>query len=302
MTKAKKEQTKTQKIISRVISAFFGLLFLFVLVLLIVCLVQINTKGEASVFGYKIYTVLTDSMTPELPKGSYFLAKETTADQLKEGDYVVYTAEGGKVKGFNVTHAVVIPATEQSDDTFSLEIEDDGSLIFRDLDDTFALSSLRLQRVENTCIYKGDNGKEYILTQSILPNAPVDDPVPVSNVKAKFTAKLNISGLQPFLKFLTSVKGYVILIALPLIILAVVQVFVVIKKYRLEKEKEEAEKRGESPEQLLEKAQEERRLAEEEIARKAVEEFIKQRAIEEYKASEIEKENPQISTDEDKNE
>ena len=147
-----------------------------------------------------------------------------------------------------------------------------------------------------------DNGKEYILTQSILPNAPVDDPVPVSNVKAKFTAKLNISGLQPFLKFLTSVKGYIILIALPLIILAVVQVFVVIKKYRLEKEKEEAEKRGESPEQLLEKAQEERRLAEEEIARKAVEEFIKQRAIEEYKASEIEKENPQISTDEDKNE
>ena len=84
MTKAKKEQTKTQKIISRVISAFFGLLFLFVLVLLIVCLVQINTKGEASVFGYKIYTVLTESMTPELPKGSYFWRKKPPLISLKK--------------------------------------------------------------------------------------------------------------------------------------------------------------------------------------------------------------------------
>ena len=296
MKKAKKEQTKTQKIISRAFSAFFALIFVFILGVLVVCMVQITTTGEASLFGYKIYMVLTDSMTPELPRGSYFLARKTVAEELVPGDYVVFISDSGETKGFNVTHAVVTPTESFGDEAFDLEVGEDGVLTFRDLDDTFGLPALRLTPEEGSCVYKGDNGKNYVLTQSILPNAPLDDPVPVGNVRAKFVAKLNFKGLQPFLGFLTSIKGYIILIAVPLVILAVFQVFLVIRKYKTEKEMEEAEKRGESPEQLLAKAKEERRNAEDEIARRAIEEYIKQHAIEDFLASKKEEEKTENSS------
>ncbi len=107
-----------------------------------------------------------------------------------------------------------------------------------------------------------EDDKWYISTRGIKEGAPIDDPVPVENVQAKFVAKLPIITL--IVKLLKNPWGYVMLIALPLVAMLVFQ-FVRMAKVSAE---DAAEKEIKSREVAMNE------LTEAEIAKKAVEEFI----------------------------
>lgn len=58
-----------------------------------------------TVTGSQTYTVLTRSMEPDYPPGTYLVVRPTPADQLKVGDVITYQIESGKPAV--VTHRIV---------------------------------------------------------------------------------------------------------------------------------------------------------------------------------------------------
>lgn len=125
--------------------------------------------------------------------------------------------------------------------------------------------------------YDSDDEKWYISTRGIKEGAPLDDPVPVENVQAKFIRKL------PVITFIvTLIKnpwGYALLIAVPLVLMLVFQIIKMAKVSAadaVEKDKNASPTEGEL------------KAAADEIAKKAVEEFIaEQNAKDREKTSDI---------------
>lgn len=78
-----------------------------VVVALIVVISQRATNNKLRLFGYGVYTVISESMLPEYEIGDMFLAKEVDQDDIKVGDDIVYIGEVDSYKGKVVTHRVI---------------------------------------------------------------------------------------------------------------------------------------------------------------------------------------------------
>lgn len=71
-----------------------------------ISLVIQKSKGEEiDLLGYKVYYVLTDSMTPSLEVGDVILSKDS--EGVEVGDVVTYVAISGIIEGELVTHKVI---------------------------------------------------------------------------------------------------------------------------------------------------------------------------------------------------
>ncbi len=109
-----------------------------------------------------------------------------------------------------------------------------------------------------------EDGEWYILTRGIKQGAPIDDPVPVGNVLAKYVRKLPV--ITFVVGLLKNPWGYALLIAAPLIAMLIFQ-FVRMAKVSAESESE-APKEEQAP------PVEDTEAIKAEIARRAVEEYI----------------------------
>ena len=78
-----------------------------VIVALIVVISQRVTNNKLRLFGYGVYTVITESMLPEYEVGDMFLAKEVEQDDIKLGDDIVYIGEVDSYKDKVITHRVI---------------------------------------------------------------------------------------------------------------------------------------------------------------------------------------------------
>ena len=88
---------KTLKVLSTVL----------VIIALIVVISQRMTKNKLRLFGYGVYTVISESMLPEYEIGDMFLAKEVAEDDIKLGDDIVYIGEEDSYKDKIITHRVI---------------------------------------------------------------------------------------------------------------------------------------------------------------------------------------------------
>lgn len=79
----------------------------FVVVALIVVIIQKVTNNKLRLFGYGVYTVISESMLPEYEVGDMFLAKEIEEKDIHEGDDLVYIGEVDSYKDKIVTHRVI---------------------------------------------------------------------------------------------------------------------------------------------------------------------------------------------------
>ena len=61
----------------------------------------------AALFGYRIVKIVTDSMSPQIPVGSYILVKNIEGSQVKEGDIVVHIPAYGPYAGLPMTHLCI---------------------------------------------------------------------------------------------------------------------------------------------------------------------------------------------------
>ena len=98
--KPKKPKKLWQKILSGVFFAVYG-----VLLACVIFVIVSNLSGSGNgLFGYRIYYILTDSMTPELQPGDTILSKEVkSVDELVVGQYVTFIDSTGKTN----THELI---------------------------------------------------------------------------------------------------------------------------------------------------------------------------------------------------
>lgn len=198
--KEKKTKSKARRAFDIFLSVLTGL-FLAIILLCAVSVIISKIKGqEANLFGYRFIYILTDSMEPELKVGSSILVKNCDGSDIEVGDYVCY------------------------------------------ISDDIALENSSVKLITHKCIkasfYDEELGGYYILTQGIKEGAPVDAPVKVENVQAKFVSKTS-DGFSKFISFLITPYGLVTLIALPLIASLAIQLFSQIKTLKTKEKTEE---------------------------------------------------------------
>lgn len=107
----KEKMKKTMKIISIIIKTLVTIaLAAFVLV---VCL-QRFSDNKLSVFNFRMFTVVSESMTPVYNIGDVLIAKEVEPSKIKEGDVISYLGKYSNFEGKVITHRVV--KTEKKED------------------------------------------------------------------------------------------------------------------------------------------------------------------------------------------
>jgi len=108
---------KILKIISIIIKTIIGIaLAAFILV---VCM-QRFSDNKLSLFNYRLFSVVSQSMTPVYDIGDVLIAKYKDPSTIKEGDIVSYLGTVGSFANKVVTHRVV-----------NVEKRDDGKYYYR---------------------------------------------------------------------------------------------------------------------------------------------------------------------------
>jgi len=78
-----------------------------VLIVFSIILIQRISNNNFSVFGIRIYTVVTESMEPVFNVSDMLLAKEVSPNTLKVGDDIVYLGKEGEFTDKMITHRIV---------------------------------------------------------------------------------------------------------------------------------------------------------------------------------------------------
>ena len=98
-----KRKTTARKVRSIISTVFLVFLILVVIVIFITRI----TGHVPSVFGFSIYRVQTDSMSPTLMVGDVIVDKKIAAGDIQKGDIITYDCLDGELAGQTITHRVV---------------------------------------------------------------------------------------------------------------------------------------------------------------------------------------------------
>jgi len=113
----KERAKKIGKILLTIIRVVIGILLAaFVLV---VCL-QRFSDNKISFFNYRMFTVVSQSMTPKYDIGDVLVSKDVDPSKVKEGDVISYSGNYGDFSGKVITHRVV-----------NVEKREDGKYYYR---------------------------------------------------------------------------------------------------------------------------------------------------------------------------
>ena len=107
------------KILRSIISLIKFIVTVIVIVIVAIILVQRFSNNNMSIAGYRIFTVVTESMVPKYLVGDVLLVKETDATKINLEDDVTYMGKVGSFANKIVTHQVI-----------GIENAEDGTLNF----------------------------------------------------------------------------------------------------------------------------------------------------------------------------
>ena len=96
-------QNKIIKLIMKVISTIF---MIFVILYLSFILIQ-RINGNKSIFGYRLFTVVTPSMEPIYNVNDVVIVRDIKYNDVKIGDDVAYLGKIGNLSGKIITHRVI---------------------------------------------------------------------------------------------------------------------------------------------------------------------------------------------------
>lgn len=90
---------------TRVFRRASDFLFYFAIIVILYSVLSLDAADgrHHSFMGYSYFTVMSSSMSNEIPKGSLIFVRRTDAGLLKEGDNITYLREGGTT----VTHKII---------------------------------------------------------------------------------------------------------------------------------------------------------------------------------------------------
>ena len=83
------------------------LMYFIVILLLIVIVVQKITKNNLALGGFRVFTVISESMLDEYKVGDILISKSVTVDEINVGDNVTYLGQKKNLNGLVITHKVI---------------------------------------------------------------------------------------------------------------------------------------------------------------------------------------------------
>ena len=98
-----------KKALNIVKSVLVWLVVIFAVCMMIFTVVSVSTfdRRDRSIFGYKAFTVLSDSMSKtHFDAGDVVLVKEVEPQTLEVGDVIAYTSTNTENYGETVTHMI----------------------------------------------------------------------------------------------------------------------------------------------------------------------------------------------------
>jgi signal peptidase len=98
------KKNKVYKIIKGILKT---ILSFFVVVFVSIIFIQRFSDNNISLGGYRIFTIITESMVPKYQVGDMIISKEVSVSDIKVGDDVVYIGASGDFKDKIVTHQVI---------------------------------------------------------------------------------------------------------------------------------------------------------------------------------------------------
>lgn len=96
-----------KKLFKIILSTIKTLLVVIVTLVFIVIATQRIFNNKISLFGYRIFTVVTKSMEPDYKVSDIIVSKKIDQDQLKVGDDVVYLGNTGSFENKVITHRII---------------------------------------------------------------------------------------------------------------------------------------------------------------------------------------------------
>lgn len=110
------KRDKIKKIFKWTTEIIAAVLLVFLIGAVISVFVQKAQGKEPSVFGLRIYYIVTDSMEPNIKVGDLILCKNFDGDErgLSNGDVVTFIEDGGPLKGQPITHRIVNAPYEEN--------------------------------------------------------------------------------------------------------------------------------------------------------------------------------------------
>jgi len=107
---------KVKQILNFIWKIVYKLLIVAVIFMFVLAILQKSTDNKGSIFGIKIFTVITGSMIPVYNIGDILIVKEISPDKIKVDDDIVYNGEKGTYRNKTITHRVL-----------SIDKKDDGN-------------------------------------------------------------------------------------------------------------------------------------------------------------------------------
>lgn len=95
------------KILKCIISLIKFVVTALVIGIVAIILVQRFSNNNMSIAGYRIFTVVTESMVPKYQVGDVLLVKQMPSSEIKKGDDVTYMGKVGSFADKIVTHQVI---------------------------------------------------------------------------------------------------------------------------------------------------------------------------------------------------
>lgn len=106
------KKSKSMKI--HIFSILYNIIFYILIIGIMAGAVMFATdqNPRKSVFGYRFYEALSDSMSPEIRKGDMVILKMTDPSDIRDGDIITYTVDD--IGAVTVTHRVLRTTTDSS--------------------------------------------------------------------------------------------------------------------------------------------------------------------------------------------
>ena len=102
---------KVRNILLTIVRVIIGIAF--AAFILVVCM-QRFSNNKLSFFNFRMFTVVSQSMTPKYDIGDVLISKETDPSKIEEGDVISYLGGIGDFSGKVITHRVI--ASEKRED------------------------------------------------------------------------------------------------------------------------------------------------------------------------------------------
>ena len=108
---------KALRIVGNILTALILIFALFVMIFTVVSVNTVN-REEASIFGYKPYIVLSDSMQDTFEVGDMVISKSVDVSTLEPGDIITFSSIDPANYGETVTHKIREITTYEGEPAF----------------------------------------------------------------------------------------------------------------------------------------------------------------------------------------